>query len=134
MILKYFGTTFLLNTSTNTPCVFHVETAWKPPFPCRFNVEYTWCVCRESNCFWEGEHHWNNSTIRSILSTRSNMKMERFAEIVNTWKPSTIFRRILNLRSLSGFSIRLWQWSQPAFTCSKLAKETLEQGVEHIQS
>ena len=25
---------------TNTPRVFHVETTWKRPFSCRFNVEY----------------------------------------------------------------------------------------------
>ena len=31
---------------TNTPRVYHVETMWKRPFPRRFNVEYTWCVCR----------------------------------------------------------------------------------------
>ena len=31
----------------NTPRVFHVETTWKQPFSRRFNVEYTWCVCRE---------------------------------------------------------------------------------------
>ena len=28
----------------NTPRVFHFETAWKRPFTCRLNVEYTWCV------------------------------------------------------------------------------------------
>ena len=32
---------------TNTPREFHVETMWKRPFPRRFNVEFTWCVCRE---------------------------------------------------------------------------------------
>lgn len=32
-----------LLTITNTLCVFHVETTWKH----RFNVGYTWCVCRE---------------------------------------------------------------------------------------
>ena len=26
--------------------VFHVETTWKRSFPCRFKIEYTWCVCR----------------------------------------------------------------------------------------
>ena len=31
---------------TNKPRVFHVETAWKRSFPRRFNVEYTWYVCR----------------------------------------------------------------------------------------
>ena len=31
---------------TNTPRVFHVDTTWKRSFPGRFNVEYTWCVCR----------------------------------------------------------------------------------------
>ena len=31
---------------TNTPRVFYVEMRWKQPFPRRFNVEYTWCVCR----------------------------------------------------------------------------------------
>ena len=31
---------------TNTPRVFHVEAAWKRLFPRRFNVKYTWCVCR----------------------------------------------------------------------------------------
>ena len=30
----------------NTPSVFHVETTWKRTFPRRFNVEYTWSVCR----------------------------------------------------------------------------------------
>ena len=30
----------------NKSRVFHVETTWKRPFPRRFNVEYTWCVCR----------------------------------------------------------------------------------------
>ena len=33
---------------TNTPRGFHVETRWKRPFPRRFNVESTWCVCREA--------------------------------------------------------------------------------------
>ena len=31
---------------TNARRVFHVETMWKRSFPPRFNVEYTWCVCR----------------------------------------------------------------------------------------
>ena len=37
-----------INTAlfTNPTRVFHVETTWKRPFPSRFNVEYTWCVCR----------------------------------------------------------------------------------------
>ena len=34
---------------TNTPRVFRVETTWKRPFPRRFNVKYTWCVCRVSS-------------------------------------------------------------------------------------
>ena len=36
-------------TPTNTPRVFHVETTWKRSFLRRFNVEYTWCVCRDTN-------------------------------------------------------------------------------------
>ena len=32
---------------TNTLRGFHVETTWKRPFPRRFNVDSTWCVCRE---------------------------------------------------------------------------------------
>ena len=32
-----------------TPRVFHVETTWKRPFPRRFNVEYTWYVCRDAS-------------------------------------------------------------------------------------
>ena len=36
------------NTSPkNTSRVFHVETTWKRLFLRLFNVEYTWCVCRE---------------------------------------------------------------------------------------
>ena len=35
-------------TPTNTPRVFQVETTWKRPFPRRFNLEYTWCVCRDT--------------------------------------------------------------------------------------
>ena len=33
---------------TNTPRVFHIETTWEQLFPRRFNVEDTWCVCRET--------------------------------------------------------------------------------------
>ena len=43
-----------LSIPTNTALVFHVETTWKRLFSSRkrlfssrFNVEYTWCVCRE---------------------------------------------------------------------------------------
>ena len=36
---------------TNTPRGLHVETTWKRPFPRRFNVESTWCVCRAA-LFW----------------------------------------------------------------------------------
>ena len=32
--------------TANTPRGFHVETTWKRPFPRRFNMESTWCVCR----------------------------------------------------------------------------------------
>ena len=32
---------------TNTSRVFHVETTWKRPFPRRFNMEYSWSVCRD---------------------------------------------------------------------------------------
>ena len=40
-------TFFLRDIPINTPRVFHVETTWKRPFLRRFNVEYTWCVCRD---------------------------------------------------------------------------------------
>ena len=36
----------ITDNPTNTPCGFHVEITWKRPFPRRFNVESTWCVCR----------------------------------------------------------------------------------------
>ena len=35
-----------LHIPTNTPHGFYVETTWKRPFPRRFNVESTECVCR----------------------------------------------------------------------------------------
>ena len=35
------------NIPTNTPARFHVETTLKRSFPRRFNVESTWCVCRD---------------------------------------------------------------------------------------
>ena len=31
---------------TKTPRVIHVDATWKRPLPSRFNVAYTWCVCR----------------------------------------------------------------------------------------
>ena len=31
----------------NIPRVFYVKTTWKRSFPRRFNMEYTWCVCRD---------------------------------------------------------------------------------------
>ena len=34
------------NFPANTPRVFHVETTWERSFSRRFNVEYTWCVCK----------------------------------------------------------------------------------------
>ena len=47
-IIQRNETNFYKNSPTNTPRVFHVEAKWKRPFPCRFNMEYTWCVCRVS--------------------------------------------------------------------------------------
>ena len=35
------------HSPTNTTRGFHVETTWKQPFPCCFNLESKWCVCRE---------------------------------------------------------------------------------------
>ena len=37
---------------TNTPRVFPVETTRKCTFLRRFNVEYTWCVCRVRNNYF----------------------------------------------------------------------------------
>ena len=37
-----------LHIPTNTPHGFYVETTWKRPFPRRFNVESTECVCRDT--------------------------------------------------------------------------------------
>ena len=34
--------------STNTSRVFHVETMRKLPLSYRFNVEYTWCECKDA--------------------------------------------------------------------------------------
>ena len=36
----------LCSFPANTPRVFHVKTMWKRTFPRRFNVKYTWSVCR----------------------------------------------------------------------------------------
>ena len=36
------------DSPTKIPRIFNVETTWKRPFPRRFNVEYTLCVCREN--------------------------------------------------------------------------------------
>ena len=41
----------IIDNPTNTPRVFHVEMTWKRTFPCRFNVESTWSVIRESIFF-----------------------------------------------------------------------------------
>ena len=38
---------FTSSNPTNIPRAFHLETTWKRPFLRHFNVEYTWCVCRE---------------------------------------------------------------------------------------
>ena len=37
----------VFSNPTNIPRGFHAETMWKRSFPRRFNVESTWCVCRE---------------------------------------------------------------------------------------
>ena len=39
--------TFHASNPTNTSRVFHVKTTWKRRGNDRFNVEYTWCACRE---------------------------------------------------------------------------------------
>ena len=39
---------FIGKIPTNSTREFHVETTWKRSLPPRFNVEYTWCVCREA--------------------------------------------------------------------------------------
>ena len=43
---KIFNLQLVIIFLTNTPPVFHVETTWKRSFPRRFNVEFTWRVCR----------------------------------------------------------------------------------------
>ena len=58
---KYF-TLNVLQGPKSTPRVFHVETTWKRPFLRRFNVEYTWCVCKG---------HWihlSGQSIKTIFS------------------------------------------------------------------
>ena len=40
------GVRLLNRFPTNTPRVFHIETTWKRLFTRRFNLKYTWCVCR----------------------------------------------------------------------------------------
>ena len=36
---------FSMSFPTNTPRVFVVEKRQRP-FTCRFNLKYTWCICR----------------------------------------------------------------------------------------
>ena len=51
LVIKIFAWSFsqlsIQNIPTNTPRGFHVEMTWKQPFPRRFNVDSTWCVCRD---------------------------------------------------------------------------------------
>ena len=47
----------------NRPRLFHIEATWKRPFPRRFNVEYTWCLCRVISCISNNFHNENSSLI-----------------------------------------------------------------------
>ena len=57
-------------------------------------------------------------------------KMERFAKITANY-----FRKTRHITCLAGFWIHHWVIPQPvSITCSKLTIETLEQGVNYVQS
>ena len=67
---------------TNTSHGFHVETTWKRPFPRRFNVESTWCVCWEvnvPNIFVKTFkfNHKDTMTINAHSAERSAQQFER---------------------------------------------------------
>ena len=51
--INYYVTSARLTPGNpiNTTRGFHVETTWKRSFPRRFNVESTWCVCRQHALF-----------------------------------------------------------------------------------
>ena len=69
---------------TNTPRVFHVETTWKRSFPRRFNMEYTWSVCRvnifEASCFQHSKIFqvaaWNYKSLMTKLFMEKTLKMK----------------------------------------------------------
>ena len=69
-------------------------------------------------------------TLRSpSRRTLSNM-MQFFVKLIWQKAPPLLFKRALN-KSLLMVTNKL---TQPAFTYSKLKKETLEQGVKYVQS
>ena len=47
LLLLIFANPFQANPFKHTT-VFQVETTWRQSCPCYFNVEYTWCVCRNA--------------------------------------------------------------------------------------
>ena len=69
----YIWNSFVSLYPINIPRVFRVKTTWKW-FPCPFNVEYTWCICRvcaATNC----EHVWNiNGVIWKITKVINSLK------------------------------------------------------------
>ena len=60
----------------NTPRVFLVEATWKWPFPCHFNVERTWCVCKIFLCEYPSP---NYSIIKAnwFYTKKQNCELQR---------------------------------------------------------
>ena len=77
-------------------------------------------------------------SFRGGSRTAATSKMERFVIIVNGFQPLTIITKcsILDVAAVLDPPLSLWKRyvAQPAFTCSKLTIETLEQGVKYVQS
>ena len=70
---------------------------------------------------------WQNSEYASDIGTKTKSLFIKF------WTYSI---RCINLEFIwcTEFDVLNLELTQPAFTCSKLAKETLEQGVKYVQS
>ena len=81
----------------NTPRVFHVETTWKRKFPHRFNMDYTWCVCKVSTA--------NDNNLAFMQYYNSSVSRAQY----ETLHDLVLFATLLKITILHGCFSRLFK-------------------------
>ena len=107
---------------TYTTRVFYVKMPWKPPFPRRFNVEYTQFVCRV-NISGRISQHYLKFSVRELDWNRVNFQSRNPTVPIKVWCDKKLVRSKTNFC----FYINIF------WLCTVKKKGKMNQRVEILQ-